>query len=95
MEENSKRKYCFTTILRWLTIFALPIEPLNMSTTQKILYGIYCIIFLTVFPVGYVVSQILQISRVSDDMKLVSFIISYVFSDSLGKIKKKMRLLHF
>lgn len=85
MEDKPNRKYCFAIILRWLTIFALPIEPLNMPIMQKILYGIYCIVFLTIFPVGYVVSQILQIARVKNNMKLVSFVISYVFSDTLGK----------
>lgn len=88
MADQAKRKYCFAIILRCLTIFALPIEPLNMSTFLKLVYGIYCVVFLIVFPIGYLISQILQIPRVKDDLKLVSCIMGYVFSDSLGTNSK-------
>lgn len=85
METETPKKYCFDGILRWLTIFALPIEPLNMSNSLKILYYVYCVTFLILFPVGYVVSQTLQVPYVIDDLKLVSCILGYVFSDTLGK----------
>lgn len=90
MKKEVKLRYCFPIILRSLTIFALPIEPLNMSAFLRILYGIYCVVFLVVFPIGYLISQILEIPRVKDDLKLVSCVMGYVFSDSLGENLKTL-----
>lgn len=75
----------FTFVLTWLKVFAVPIEPLNMSWFEKILYTIYSILFLVLFPMGFLVSQICELPNSLNNLKRLMFGMGYIFSDSLGK----------
>lgn len=82
-DHSSAFKWVFTC----LKIFAVPIEPLNVSLFGTILYATYSILFLIVFPLGFLVSQICEVpnSLKMKDLKRLMFGLGYIFSDSLGK----------
>lgn len=86
MAHSVQEKDYFKFVLTWLKLFAVPIEPLNMSWFGKVVYTIYSITFLVLFPLGFLISQICELPNSVNDLKRLMFGMGYIFSDSLGKI---------
>lgn len=84
MAQTAQSKDYFKFVLTWLKIFAVPIEPLELSLFGKILYAAYSITFLLLFPLGFLISQICEIPNSLNDLKRLMFGLGYIFSDTLG-----------
>lgn len=78
----------FKFVLTWLKVLGVPIEPLDAGITGKLLYTIYSVTFLILFPMGFLVSQICEVpnSLKLKDLKRLMFGLGYIFSDSLGNV---------
>lgn len=85
MTQSVHNVHYFEFVLTWLKAVGVPIRPLNTSLLFTILYSIYSAMFLVVFALGFLVSQIYELPNAIGNLKRLMFGMGYIFSDSLGK----------